>query len=235
MRLACAALACLFAVGAAPAAAEPSPLKPFSADYIVLRDGKELGKATLSLEDRGDGTWEFRSRTHGTSGMASMLGLDVEEHSTFRWRQGAPESLAYDYAQKGALKSRHRSIAFDWDSGVAHSDDGKRSFEAELSAGAMDRSVVTVALMAALKARVPDPVFPVVDKDRVAEQRYRVEGKEGLSLPSGPVNAVRVERLRDNPGKTTTIWFAPHLEWLPMQIEQAGKDGVITMRFVHGD
>jgi hypothetical protein len=219
---------------AVPAAADPSPLKPFAADYVVLRDGKELGEATLSLDATGGDTWEFSSRTHGTGGMAGMLGLDVEEHSTFRWRGGAPESLAYRYSQKAAIKSRRRSIEFDWNARTAYSDDGKRHFEAPLTDGAMDRSVVTIALMAALKAHADDPSFPVVDKDRVADQRFRIEGKEALSLPSGPVNAVRVERIRDDANKATTIWFAPHLEWLPVQIEQAGKDGVITMRFVHG-
>ena len=216
-------------------AAEP-PLQPFQAEYEVLRDGKELGQATLSLRDLGNGSWEFSSETKGTKGMASMLGLDVSEKSTFRWHDGQPEGIAYRYAQHAAIKSRERSIDFDWNAKQARTRDGKNETTAPLSATAMDRNLVTIALMSALKGGAQEAHCPVVDKDRVADQRYRVESREALSLRSGPVDAVRVARVRDdNPGKQTTIWFAPHLAWLPVQIEQTDKGDTVTLRFVHGD
>ena len=228
-------LSALLAVAVAPAAVEP-PLAPFQAEYQVLHDGKELGHATLSLRPAGNGTWEFRSETHGTRGMASMLGLDVVEKSTFHWRDGQPEGLQYTYSQQAAMKSRERSIDFDWSAHEARSRDGKRAWTAPLDGPAMDRNLVTVALMAALKSRSADMTFPVVDKDRVSEQSYRVSGDESLPLQSGPVKAMRVERMREeNPGKQTTIWFAPQLAWLPVQIEQADKGDLVTLRFVHGD
>jgi hypothetical protein len=228
-------LAGLFMALAAQAA-DTAPLRPFAADYEVLRNGKELGRATLTLRDDGNGTWEFSSETHGTKGLAGMLGVDVVEKSTFRWRDGLPEGLSYRYAQQAAVKSRERSIDFDWNSHQARTRDGKSETTAPLQGTAMDRNLVTVGLMAALKTGTQDPHFPVVDKDRVADQHYRVEGKESLSLRSGPVEAMRAARVReDNPGKQTTIWFAPHLDWLPVQIEQVDKGETVTLRFLHGD
>ena len=229
-----AGVAAMLLAGAAMATA--APVAPFRAEYEVLRNGKELGQATLDLRSNGNGTWEFSERTEGTKGIAGLLGVDVTETSTFRWRNGMPEGLHYSYAQHAAIKSRARSIDFDWRARQARSRDGKRDFSAQLDGPAMDRSVVTVALMAALKSGAQDAHFPVVDKDRIADQHYRVEGREALSLRSGPVNAVRVARVRDdNPGKQTRIWFAPHLSWLPMQIEQVDKGDLVTLRFVHGD
>ena len=129
---------------AAAATLYAAPVAPFQAEYEVLRDGKELGQATLALRETGNGAWEFREQTLGTKGMASLLGLDVTETSTFRWRDDRPEGLRYEYAQKAAIKSRQRSTEFDWDAHEAHSRDGKRSWTAPLERSAMDRSMNAV-------------------------------------------------------------------------------------------
>jgi len=219
------------AATAAAAAAAPAPLAPFQADYVVLRNGKELGHATLTLREAQGGTWEFSNETRGTKGMASMLGLDIVEKSTFRWRDGLPEGLQYRYEQHAAIKSRKRSADFDWNAREARNSDGKNDWVAPLERSAMDRSVVTLAIMARLKAGSHDLTFPVVDKDRVAEQRYVQGAQEALSLPAGRFDAVRIERQRDDASRTTISWFAPARGWLPVQIEQVEKNGeTVTMQ-----
>jgi hypothetical protein len=212
-------------------AADLTSVAPFQADYQVLRNGKELGQATLALRDAGHGTWEFSSQTRGTKGMASLLGVDVVEKSTFRWRDGIPQGLHYTYAQKAAIKSRQRSIDFDWDTQQARTHDGDRESVVPLQGSAMDRNLVTLALMARLRSHSPDLTFHVVDKDHVGEQRYVAGARESLSLPAGRIDSVRVDRQRDDSKRTTTIWFAPQRDWLPVQIEQVEKNGeTITMR-----
>jgi hypothetical protein len=228
-----AASACLLFFAAATAFAADVPLQTFRADYQVLRDGKELGHATLALQPAGDGTWEFSNQTQGTKGMASMLGLDVVEKSTFRWRDGLPEGLHYSYAQQSAIKSRQRSTDFDWNSRQARSRDGKHDYIAPLQSGAMDRNLVTVALMSALKSGTRDLDFRVVDKDKLSDQHYAVSGRETLALPAGKIEAVRVDRQRENSQRATTSWFAPQRGFLPVQIEQVEKNGeTITLRLV---
>jgi hypothetical protein len=212
-------------------AADAAPVEPFQADYQVMRNGKELGLATLTLRATGDGTWEFSSQTKGTKGMASLLGVDVMEKSTFRWHEGQPEGLRYIYSQEAAIKSRQRSTEFDWQTHEAQSRDGNQVWTAPLQASAMDRNLVTIALMAQLKSGGRDLAFKVVDKDKVAEQRYAQGAHETLSLPAGKIEAVRVERQRADNSRTTTSWFAPQRNWLPVQIEQVEKNGeTITMR-----
>jgi len=215
----------------AMAATDAAPVAPFQADYEVLRNGKELGRATLTLRAAGAGTWEFSSQTKGTKGMASLLGVDVMEKSTFRWHEGQPEGLRYMYSQEAAIKSRQRSTEFDWQTHEAQSRDGNQVWTAPLQTSAMDRNLVTIALMAQLKSGAHDLAFKVVDKDKVADQRYAQGAHETLSLPAGKIEAVRVERQRTDNSRTTTSWFAPQRNWLPVQIEQVEKNGeTITMR-----
>jgi hypothetical protein len=221
----------LLACAGLSVAAESPPLQPFQADYQVLRNGKELGHATLTLREAGNGNWEFSSQTKGTKGMASMLGLDVQEKSTFRWRDGLPEGLRYRYSQQAAIKSRERSTDFDWSTRQAVSHDGSSTSTAPLQGSAMDRNLVTLALMAKLKTGAHDLAFSVVDKDHVSTQRYASGAREALPLPAGTIEAVRVDRQRDDNKRTTTSWFAPQRNWLPVQIEQVEKNGeTITMR-----
>ncbi|HSC11123.1 MAG TPA: DUF3108 domain-containing protein [Rhodanobacteraceae bacterium] len=221
----------VFGAALAEPASDAAPVAPFQADYEVLRNGKELGRATLMLRSAGDGTWEFSNQTKGTKGMASLLGVDVVEKSTFRWHDGQPEGLRYSYSQEAAIKSRQRSTEFDWRTHEAQSRDGKNVWTAPLQNSAMDRNLVTVALMAQLKSGGRDLTFHVVDKDKVAEQRYAQSARETLSLPAGRIEAVRVQRQRADNSRTTTSWFAPQRNWLPVQIEQVEKNGeTITMR-----
>ena len=226
------ALALLLACTATARAAD-APLAPFHADYEVLRNGKELGHATVDLRAGANGEWEFTSATHGTSGMAAMLGLDVDEKSTFRWNRSQPQCVHYRYAQKAAIKSKDLAIDCDWQGKVAKSSAGGKVADVALDAPAMDRHLVTLALMADLKSGANDLVYRVVDKDKVSEQRYVSAGSETLTLRGGPIEAMKIVRDRGGDSRRqTTSWFAPQRGFLPVQIEQVEKSDTITMRLV---
>lgn len=221
------ALAGLFTLGCASGAmaASAAPLQPFHADYQVLRNGNAVGRATLSLRDVGGGVWEFDSHTRGTSGMASLLGLDVTEKSTFRWHDGHPQGLSYHYNQSAAIKSRTRNIDFDWSNDTATVRDGKKAQVLTLLPDAIDRSLVTVALMADLQTQTQTMTYRVVHKDKVSDERYVQGGHESLDLPAGRIDAVRIERNDASSQRHTISWFAPTRAWLPVKIEQVEKHG----------
>jgi hypothetical protein len=223
--------------GSTFAQADTAPLQPFNADYQVLRNGKELGHATLTLRVVEGDTWEFSSQTHGTAGMASLLGLDIVEKSTFRWNAGHPQGLRYSYVQKAAIKSRDTAIDFDWPAKSAVIRDNGKSIAIPLDQPAMDRHLVTLALMADLKSGATRLDYQVADKDKVADQHYVQGSHEQLALASGSIDAIKVERDRGSDSKRmTTSWFAPQRGFLPVQIEQVEKKNgeTITMRLTTG-
>jgi hypothetical protein len=226
-------LAGLLALGCAAAFADTAPLQPFHADYQVLRNGKELGHATLDLRATASGDWEFSTQTHGSAGMAALIGLDVVEKSTFRWNGGRPQGLRYSYAQKAAIKSRNSAIDFDWPAKTATTHDNGKTRRLPLDASAMDRNLVTLALMADLKSATSDLNYRVVDKDKISEQHYVQGARETLTLPAGSIEAVKIERDRGDSKRHTTSWFAPQRGFLPVQIEQVEKNGeTIVMRLL---
>ena len=198
-------------------------LKPLTATYSVVRDGKPIGDANYSLVANPDGTWTLRSQTRGSAGMAKLLGLDVREESTFRWTDGKPQGLHYDYRQDAAIKSKRRQIDFDWQAQQASVRDNGKNFAYAIPAGTIDRSTVAVALGQAVAAGARDTALPVAAKDHVEQQTFTARGEEKISVPAGSFNAMRVERT-DAAGKARS-WYAPSVTTLPLRVEQLQGDG----------
>jgi len=205
----------------APAAA--ADLKPQRAVYSVARDGKPVGDATYSLASNPDGTWTLQSVTTGSAGMAKLVGLDVHEQSTFRWDNGQPQGVRYDYRQDAAIKHKQRTIDFDWPSREAHVRDNGKDFSYAIEPGTIDRSTVAVQLGMLLAGGAHDATLSVAQKDHLEQQRFAAQGEESIHVPAGTFKAIRVERT-DASGKARS-WYAPNLTALPLRVEQVQGDG----------
>lgn len=214
-----------FFLAAGAVAAHASDLKPASAVYTVIRDGKEIGDATYTLAANPDGTWTLRSQMHGTSGMARLVGLDVREESTFRWNGGKVESIRYDYKQEATFKNSSKRIDFDHAAQQAHSRDGKATFDYAIPADALDRTNLTLVLGAAAASGQRNLTLPVAGRDHVEPQHFVVKGEEALQVPAGNFKTLRYER-DDMPGKARS-WYAPSTGILPLRFEKAQGDGSV--------
>jgi hypothetical protein len=207
--------------------AQAASLKPMSATYVVVRDGKAIGDASYTLSANPDGSWTLHSATKGSAGMAKLVGLDVREESTFRWAEGKAEGLHYDYKQDAAIKSKRREIDFDWQARQAHVRDNGKSFAYEIPAGTIDRSTVALALGMALAEGANGATLPVAAKEHVEQQRFESRGEEKLDVPAGSFKATRIERT-DTPGKARS-WYAPSVTTLPLRVEQTQGDGSVIV------
>ena len=214
----------------APAAVAPPA--PFRAEYLALRNGEELGHTTLALSANHDGTWTLRSETRGTSGLAKLAGVHIVETSRFRWRDGRPEAIEYDYKQDSAVKSRTRHAAFA--NGEVRVEEGGDAFHYAIVPGLVDRHAVTLALASDLRRGAQTFDYKVAVKDHVEDMRYERAGDETLKVPAGAFDTVLMRRV-GQPGtdrkRVARSWFSEKLGWLPVQIEQSEKKGdTITLQ-----
>ncbi|HEX6834149.1 MAG TPA: DUF6134 family protein [Rudaea sp.] len=197
--------------------------KPLTAHYVVLRDGKPAGDATYSVIANDDGTWTLRIETKGSAGMAKLLGLDVQEESTFRWQGGHAQGIHYRYKQSASIKHKERTIDFDTAAHRAHVDDNGKNFSYETPPNTIDRSTVALVLGLTLADGAHETTLPVGVRDHVEQQHYEARGNEAIDVPAGHFQATRIERT-DLPGKATS-WYAPTVSALPLRMEQAQGDG----------
>lgn len=219
-----------------PAFAADTTIKPFRADYATLRNGSEIGRTTLDLVDNGDGSWTLRSETRGTSGLAKIAGIHIVETSRFRWQDGRPQALVYDYKQGGAFKQRTRHADFDRNSGQVHVTEGDGDFRFAIAPGVIDRQAVTLAIASDLVRGATTFDYQVAVKDRIEDMRYTRGASETLKVPAGEFRTVLMQR-DGEPGpdrkRVARSWFAESLGWLPVQIEQTEKKGdTVTLKLV---
>jgi hypothetical protein len=211
--------------GAACSVAGAAPLAPFRADYIAARNGSDIGTAQSALTPVEGETWEFLTHTRGTSGLAALARLEVLEKSEFRWHGLLPELIQYDYRQTAVWSSRERSLRADAAAGRIVSRDRDRTYSLTFEPGVSDRNAVALAIAAALAADVPELRFRVADKGEVEWHAYRRAGTETLETPAGRFETLRIERVRENPGRTTTSWLAPSEGYVPVRILHRESDG----------
>ncbi len=111
----------------------------------MLRNGSELGTATVTYKALGNGRFELHSIS--TARLAGITAATVDERSTLSWKGTHPETISYDYRQDLPFKSRTRKLRVDATAGRIHSEDRKDRFSIPYQRGVVDRNAVTVALM----------------------------------------------------------------------------------------
>lgn len=205
---------------AAAGAALTAPLPAFTAHYTVNKGRSHIGDATLSLR-RDAGDWVYSTKVKGTSGMASLLGVHIDERSRFRWDQRLPQMISYDYRFDTAFKHRKRQVRVDGDQVNVINDDDHYEYPA--APGMVERHSTLLALAAALDAGKRDIVLTVASRKSMKQQHYAVSGQQTLTVPAGKfVNATHVKRVDRDKG--ISAWFATDRCPAPIKLSLDGKD-----------
>ncbi len=217
----------------APVAASAALPPPYTANYEVRRNGEAMGTATVSFKSLPNGRYELKSSTVGSEGLAAIAGVSVDERSIIRLAGEQPETVAYDYRQKLAWKTRERSIRVNAAGNSIASTDKDKSFSPPYRAGVLDRNAVTVALMADVAAgKRGDLEYLVPSRNELETHVYRSATSEQIQTRIGPQRVIRVERIRESSnGRTTTLWLGQDRNFIPLRMLQKEPDGeTIEMR-----
>ncbi|SEJ43514.1 DUF3108 domain-containing protein [Frateuria terrea] len=203
--------------------------KAFTATYRVLRDGSPMGEATVSLKPLDNGQWEYSKHVRGTSGLAAMLGANLDEVSHFRWKGDVPEAISYDYRLDAAIKTKQRHVTVDWGKHRVTVDEGKGATTYPSQPGMVERNTTALAIGLALRDGQKKLALPVAVKQDVETQRFQATGREKIIVPAGSFDTVRVDRTDADRG--FSAWYAPERYPLPVKLSQ--KDGGdLTMELV---
>lgn len=189
----------------------------FTATYQVLKDGSPLGQATVSLKPVANGEWEYSKHMHGTSGLAAVLGANLDETSRFRWKADVPEAISYDY-HLDAFKTKQRHLAVDWAKHQVTVDEGKGALSYPAAPGMVERNTTALAIGVALQDGKQQVSLPVAVRQEVQTQQFKVAGKEKVSVPAGQFTAVRVDRTDADRG--FSAWYVPDRYPLPVKLSQ---------------
>lgn len=221
-------LLCLAALApAAPLRAENVP-PDFQSLYTISINDFAIGESRLDLEAQANGRYRYRSDTHSV-GFARLFRSDrVQESSLFVLHRGRIRPLEYRFDHTGSKKGRHAFLDFDWKARkVANTVEG-HTWEMEIPSNALDKLVVQVAVMMDLSAGKEQLTYAIADGGKLKEYHFAIVGRETVKVPAGEFEVVKIERLRKDNDRTTHLWCAPALGYLPVRIEQIEHEDGVT-------
>jgi hypothetical protein len=203
----------------------------FRADYELYRNGKLMGSSNITLSKTRRG-YQFQTLSESEGGWASIIGgAEIKETSEFVILGEQFQPINYSYRQSVSFKKRKREISYDWSKKWAREDDGDNVVSYLLPEGTLDRNLVVLAIAEDLKAKRTSLEHVVAYKGEATPWQFKNAGLQKVATAMGSIEAVRVERVRQNKERSTISWHAEKFGFLPIKIEQREPNGdTIEMR-----
>lgn len=221
------------------AAADDGPLLPHRAEYLLTRDGLPFADMIMELTlDPKDG-YHYRAdtRPHRAVELIMQLSADlaagarVGEDSSGRLIDGRVRPDSYRYLRE---KDERQSITvtFDWSDGSADIVAANRPWSMAVPGGTQDKLSVLLALRADLAAGIQDLTYPVADGGKLKAYRYVRTGEQDIETPAGAWPAITLARSKDKRPVDYHLWLAPHLQYLPVQVERREGGALYRMELM---
>ena len=200
---------------------EEAGLAAFSAHYQAEWKSISVGTSDLELKpdtERGRYVYTWTITAHGIFKM--VYRDDLVQTSWLGIEAGHAKPTKYRAVDGSATVS----LDFDWnDERVRGTSEGK-PVDFELKSGMQDVMSIQVEVMLDLKSGRLPQTFQIIDKDQPKEFIYTDEGKASLSTALGTLDTVVVSSHRPGNNRLLRMWFAPSLNFLPVQAERS-RDG----------
>lgn len=214
------AIAFLLSAVALPAlAAESAPvgLTPFTATYTAKYNG--IGVIAVRELSGQNGNWRLDFN-------ADSFFADIHEYSRFGSDGNKLAPQHYEYHRTGLGRDKHQVLNFEPDQRrVVDVSDAKHTIE---NAPRDIHDKITYQLQLALDiAAGREPLeYQVASGKKIREYKFAIAGKEALQTPLGPVETIRVQRVRDGDSeRETDIWFAPQWDYALVKLVQQEDGG----------
>lgn len=218
----------LFCANSSICASTESALPQIKAEYKVSINKMPTGtRAILELEPVDGDRYQI-------SFSAKNWLIKSHELSQFQWLTNCqPKPLHYDFETKGLSANRSSHIAFDWNRMQATSTDKRGTHQYAINDDIVDELNLYIKTRCALMAGQTEFSYQVAYGRRIRVYDYKVVGIEKINTAFGKLRTLRVERIRKNSKRKTTVWVAPDLDYFMVKIrhiENAGLRGEVILK-----
>ena len=218
--LAAAATAHAAAPVTSPQPGAPSSLPPpFVATYTIAWHGVTAGSSTLELRQTAPQLYLYTSTDTAYGIFRLAFPHPLRQSSRFRIADGAVEPLAFQTGGAG-----NNVIAqFDWQTGHVTGMAKGKLLDLKLQSGTQDPLSVQIAIMLRLQAQDAPDAFWMLNTDEIARFQYVRHGESTLDTPLGKLRTILYTSHQAGSSKTTYLWLAPALHYMPARAEQRVK------------
>lgn len=218
-------VALLFAVSVA-LPLQAAELTPHRAQYKV-----KISVISGQLDTELRRTEEGYSAQHviKATGIARMLTSGtIDVSSTFTAGSDGVRPVSY-HAIDTVTKEPEAHIRFDWSTNLASGTVGEDEVQLQLDGVSHDAVSIQYELMHDLLNGGPSASYVIFDVDKLLPVTVSNTGRKTVTTKAGSYDVIGIQHHREDKSRTTTLWCAPELDYLPVIIEQH-RDGKLRFR-----
>jgi hypothetical protein len=202
---------------------EPA-LTPYHLVYDATIKGMDI-QAERYLEREGD-SYKLVSK-------ADTLLASITEKGTFKIDStGHILGQQYTYERNIFGIKKNESLTYDRAAGGANDPNKKKQRQVKLDSDYLDTLTYQIQLQRDLIRGKTPLQYQVIDRGKIKQYNFEIMGEEIVDTALGPINTVKVHRVRKDSDRETYLWFAPQMNYLLVQIWQNedGDDHRITLK-----
>ena len=203
---------------AQPTAPSPQPA-PFVATYSIGWHGITAGSSTLELRETAPQLYLYTSTDSASGVFRLAFPRPLRQSSRFRITADGVEPL--DFQAGGA--GNDVMAQFDWKSRRVTGMAKGKLLALKLQPGTQDPLSVQIAIMLALQAQNAPESFWMLNTDEVDRFQYVRHEQTTLDTPLGKLQTILYTSHQPGSSKTTYLWLAPVLHYMPARAEQRVK------------
>jgi hypothetical protein len=190
----------------------------FSASYQADWKSINVGSSELELkQDDGQPDRYVYTWTTSARGVFRVLySNDLVYKSWFGVNGGEVRPEKY----RGAEGSATVTVDFDWERRLATGLSEGKPVEIKLQPGTQDLASIQVQVMLDLRNGNLPSVFHIIDKDELKDFIYTREADARIRTALGELDTVVVASSRTGNDRVLRMWFAPSLDYIPVQAER---------------
>ena len=202
--------------GAAP------QLEPFEIDYDISSGNMVVVEMKRRLLQLNNGDYRFESTSRPTKLISWFFKDRITEYSLWQWQDQHLRPLHYHYRRNGGKVDKHIELNFDWRQARVSDTQRTPVWSSKLQPLTSDKLLYQLQLMMDLQAGKDSFDYTVADSGKFRHYHFTHAGSETIELPLGKFETVKLY-LRDGK-RTTTIWCALALNYMPVRIDHVEKD-----------
>lgn len=195
-------------------------LIPHQAEYKV-RISIISGKLSTELRQTENGyVARHIIRPVGISRLLARGTMDV----TSEFASGADGIVPISYNAIDTIrKDPEIDLRFDWDAKVASGTVGGEQISLQLEGISHDSVSIQYALMHDLMNGGAKTHYELFDIDKIRVANITIVGTKNIKTKAGRYQAIGIQHQKEGSSRTTTLWCAQELGYLPVIIEQRRK------------
>ena len=200
----------------------PAPVAqpvPFDATYTISWHGVTAGSSILELRETAPQSYLYTSTDTAYGVFRLAIHHPLRQSSRFKVTAGEVAPLAFEAGGIG----NDVMAQFDWKAGRVTGTAKGKLLDLKLQPGTQDPLSVQIAIMLKLQAQDAPAGFWMLNTDEIDRFQY-VRHEEGtLDTPLGKLRTILFTSHQAGSNKTTYLWLAPALDYMPARAEQRVK------------